>query len=283
MKFRNILFLSLFFVAGFFTNIPAAEAYYTNNTTETALMISFPTDDVIVYTVKKGDTAYSIAAAHQTTVDAIYKLNPKAEKGIKEGDRLQIPIKREPTGYSNHLIESKETLYSVAKLYKISVDDIKEANAGLNESSFRAGRTIKIPKYGTSGAALSGSTGETTEIGSAYRVQKGETLYSIGKKHNVTVNALLNANPNLRQDGLKEGAYIKIPVEESQNWQNTGPATTQGTVINLSETPYASRGETVKVGILFPFLDDKGTVEKSKLIEYYEGFLLAVKDLKGKG
>jgi len=275
MKFRNTFFLSLFFIAGCFSTLPAIETYNTTPTTLTA-----PSDNIIVYTVKKGDTVYSIAAAHNTTVEAIYKLNPKAERGIKDGDSLQIPIPREATGFSNHLIEAKETLFSVARMYSVSEDEVKKANPGLSETTFSKGKTIKIPKFSS---AAGNNASYTNEISGAYRVRKSETLYSIGKAHNVSVEALLNANPNLKQGGLKEGTYIIIPAVSSPRPSTTPVATTPVETVAVTETPYAPKGETVKVGILFPFLDNKGTVNKDKLVEYYEGFLLAVKDLKSKG
>lgn len=278
-KFKNILFLSLILLAASALNL-SAEGYNDSNIAGVTATAQAP-DAVITHTVVKGETAYSIAAAYNTTVQSIYKLNPKAEKGIKAGDKLKIERVRKVINYSSHLIETKETLYSVSRMYHISVDDLKNANPGLDEKTFSKGKTIRVPMF----------TGETTAISATatnggyanpnmeYKVQKGETLYSIGKNQGISVEALLNSNPSLKDGGLKEGMTLIIPKKQIQEPRMT--ANEQKAV--RVETPYATKGETVRVGVLLPFLDRNGSIQKEKLAEYYEGFLLAVKEMKDKG
>lgn len=272
MKLKHIFLLSFILMAC------SARLSYAHTS---SISISQNTyDDIITHTVTKGETVYSIAAAYHTTVQQIYKLNPKAEQGIKAGDKLQILKVKAITSYSNHLIEAKETLFSVSRMYKISVDDIKDANPGLTESTFSIGKTIKIPVF--NGLPSSGSLPESNTFrpDSEYKVQKGETLYSIGKANNTTVEALLNANPSLKNGGLRDGMTIIIPRAQATNTNNVSRAEYIPTSI---ETPAASKGETVRVGILLPFTDNSGSIAKEKLAEYYEGFLLAVKEMKSKG
>lgn len=228
-------------------------------------------DDIIVYTVEKGETVYSIAAAHNITVQQIYELNPNAKNGIKQGEKLKLVKGKLITGYSNHKIESKETLYSVSRLYDVSVEEIKNANPGLNESSFKVGKTIKVPKYSTVSASNSVSK-------SSYKVLKGETLYSIGLKHNISVEALLLANPMVRDNGLKEGSFLIIPSVQNQVTRTLADVSE-----SKAQTDRAKKSELVRVGMLFPFSDDNGSIQTDKLAEYYEGFLLAVKSLKETG
>jgi LysM repeat protein len=235
-------------------------ACYTNSTN----------DDITIHTVVKGETVYSIAAAYNTTVQQIYTLNPWAEKGIKAGDKLRILRVKTIIGYSNHEIEAKETLYSVSRMYYISVDDIKDANPGLNENSFNIGKIIKIPRFGNA----TGNTLSTTV--SEYRVQKGETLYSIGRRHEVSVESLLAVNSSVKETGLKEGMVLNIPGRSTSQTVNYIP-------VEQTYSTSVSKGETVRVGVLFSFTDDNSSIQKDKLAEYYEGFLLAVRDLKAKG
>ncbi len=282
MKLKNILFLSLFFIV-----VPAICA--TTNSTNNALITEYPNDDIIIHTVKKGENVYSISTAYNVSVDEIYRLNPKAEKGIKEGEKLKIPKARKATGYSNHLIEAKETLYSVSRMYRITVDDLKRANPGLDETNFYIGKTIRIPKFGIITEATADrqeSYAYTPGIEAKYKVRKGDTLYSIGKANNVTVEALLGENPALAGNGLKEGMTITIPAAKIQVTEAPAQATE---VIQtafptpLTDTPYASKGDVVRIGVVLSFLDAKATVQQNKIAEYYEGFLLAVKEMKSKG
>lgn len=275
MRIKNLFFITLFILSLGTSNVLAKDTETVNRTTIIPLEAN---DDIITHTVSQGETVYSIAAAYQTTVQEIYRLNPKAEKGIKVGQKLKIPkVTLVVSGYSSHLIEPKETLYSVARMYKISEKDIKDANPGLSESNFRSGQKIKIPQFKNPNLVPAKTT-YPSNITNSYLVQKGETLYSIGKKNNVSVDDLINANAQLKDSGLKEGMTIVIP-------NNNLPANTGNPLITstFTEAPYASKGELVKVGVLLPFLDKKGSVSKEKLAEYYEGFLLAVKQLKDKG
>jgi len=264
MNLKKIFLLSVILIAG------SAGLSLTNAiTSHTVSYTQSTNDDIIIHTVAKGETVYSIAAAYNTTVQQIYILNPWAEKGIKAGDKLRILQVKTISGYSNHEIEARETLYSVSRMYKISVDDIKDANPGLTESSFSVGKTIKIPKYGSATSGL-----PITE----YRVQKGETLYSIGRKHEVSVENLLASNPSVKENGLKEGMLLSIPGKSVQPVNNNRTFETQPEVnVNVS------KGETVRVGVLFSFTDERSSIQNDKIAEYYEGFLLAVKHLKEKG
>lgn len=247
----------------------AGMAYTTAvNLYTTPLTTTSTHDDIIIHTVAKGETIYSIAAMYNTTVQQIYAMNPAAEKGIKTGDKLRILKGKTISGYSNHLIEAKETLYSVARMYNISVDDIKDANQGLNENSFKTGKTIKIPRFGA----------PATTSGSLYSVQKGETLYSISKKHSVSVESLLVANPSIKDTGLREGMTLNIPGKASlPAYNNRRPIESE------IATKSAPKGETVRIGIFFSFTDTGSSIQKDKLAEYYEGFLLALRDMKAKG
>ena len=263
MNLKKVFLLTLVLTAAslgvFFAN--AATLHTASFSVEAAC------DDIITHTVAKGETVYSIAAKYNTTVQQIYEMNPNAEKGIKAGDKLRILKGKNISGYSNHLIEAKETLYSVAHMYNVSVDDVKDANPGLNESSFRMGKTIKIPKFDA-----------VANASSTYNVQKGETLYSISKKYNVSVESLLAANPSVKESGLKEGVALNIPGKTSlPNNDNRKPVEQQVVAEKVS------KGETARIGIFFSFTDASSSIQKDKLAEYYEGFLLALRDMKAKG
>ena len=248
--------------------------------------------EVTTYTVKKGDTVYSIAAAHNTTTEEIYRLNPDARNGIKKGNKLKIAKfrNRTATGYSNHLIEAKETLFSVSRMYNITVNELRAANAGLDESNFQIGKTIRIPKFGGETKAPVSSTTPTYTAKSStieYKVQKGDTLYGISKKYNTTVEAILVDNPSVKE-GLKEGMALKITGTANQSKEQSGISSrpiTEMTPLQPSTEKQISKKEdnVIRVGVLLPFLDNKNQGQSEKMVEFYQGFLLGVKELKEKG
>ncbi|WP_165022966.1 LysM peptidoglycan-binding domain-containing protein [Dysgonomonas sp. ZJ279] len=269
MKLRSI-FLSLIFIAGVTNGLSAKLTY-----TEPSLIdhsITGIQQDYQTHIVAKGETAYSIASAYNTTVQEIYRLNPKAEKGIKAGDKLLIPKAKEVvSGYKNHTIQSQETLYGISRQYTITIEDLVAANPGLNESTFKAGKTILIPLYDK--LVKSGFANPNIE----HKVEKGETLYSISKAYDVSIETLFNSNPSLSDKGLKEGSMLSIPRKQ------VTPLPVAVKDVAATSTIVNHKDNVVRIGILLPFLEEGGSIQKEKIIEYYEGFLLAVKELKEKG
>lgn len=100
--------------------------------------------------------------------------------------------------YILHRVEKGETSYSISKKYQIDIKELYRLNPNA-ESSLKAEDELIIPKV------------QKVEYKS-YKPQKGETVYSISKQYNTTVDDILNANPKLGTEGLKEGKAIKVPI-----------------------------------------------------------------------
>lgn len=251
------------------------------------------------YTVKVGDTAYSISKAFNITKEELYKNNAGTEDGIKIGQVLALPkpntnakdsqAKISPLNDSSssrtmqessptkiHKIQPKETLYSVAKGYNINVTDLINANKDLSEENFQIGRDINIPV--TKAVADSADFYTiTSRTGLQHVVKKGETLYGIGKEYGIGLDDLKQKNPFLN-NGLKDGSVIVIPYLDSssdKNYQRTSPG---------KYPSYFKKNDNVlRIGVLLPFNKGTKAMSKEKIAEYYEGFLLAVEDLKKEG
>lgn len=161
----------------------------------------------ISYTVKKGDSLYSIAAKYNTTVDQIKKNNNLTSNTLSIGQTLII----EDSGnkdeieecygtdyevsndYKEYVVKKGDSLYSIAKQYNVTVNDIITAN-NLTSNNLSIGQILKIPS----------KTNQTT-----YTVQKGDSLYSIATKFNTTVSALKSKN-NLTSNILSIGQKLII-------------------------------------------------------------------------
>ncbi len=151
-----------------------------------------------VYNVKNGDTLYSIAGRYGITVDSLKTANNLTSDNLKIGQKLVIPSSSTPSsGSTTYTVKSGDTLYGIASKYGISVDDIKKAN-GLSSNLLQIGQKLTIP----------GGTSSTTNT--TYTVQKGDNLYNIAQKYNVTVASIMNAN-NLNSTLLQIGQVLKIP------------------------------------------------------------------------
>ena len=102
--------------------------------------------ETITYTVKKGDTLYSIAKTYDTTVDAIKELNNLTSNTLSINTTLQIPTIKTietPTTTKTHIVEPGDTLYSLARKYNTTVDNIKRLN-NLQTNLLTVGQQILI-------------------------------------------------------------------------------------------------------------------------------------------
>ena len=156
-----------------------------------------------------------------------------------------------------HVVQGGETLYSLARLHHTTIDKILSINPGLTVESLQAGQTILLP---TGGAAESPIT---------HVVSKGDTMWNIAKRYNITVDELVAANPEMKQADykLKKGSIINIPAVTTASNSPTQTA--------------APVSKTVGIAFLLPM---KATgVEGERSVEFYRGFLMAADKLRDNG
>ncbi|SEO81400.1 LysM domain-containing protein [Flavobacterium sp. CF108] len=167
-------------------------------------------DSIIEHKIQKGETAYFIAQKYKVSVDEIYKLNPESQNGIKDNQIIKIPVhspqKINQEQQITHVVGEKETLYGLSKKYNVSVEAIQNANPIL-ASGLQVGQELVIPQ--------SASNLPKTEIIAAAKtthlVVAKESLFSIARQYNVSVQDLENLNKELLQNGLQIGQTIAIP------------------------------------------------------------------------
>lgn len=234
------------------------------------------------HTVVKGETVYSISRMYHTNVSEVYRYNPGASEGIGEGQVLTIPQKRvisevKEENYRYHTILPKETLYSVSKTYKLKPEDVMRANPGLSVETFTIGKTIRVPFF-ESYEVITPYENQTTNV--QHRVLGGETLYSIARNYGVEVNEIEHMNPML-SGGLKTNMELIIPVKRSAIEGDSRSVENEANRL-LSQNKPSQSVNVMKVGLLLPFLDESGRGHL-RLQEYYEGFLLAVEEMKNEG
>src|SRR5690554_521973 len=234
------------------------------------------------HTVISGETVYSIAKMYNTTVEEVHRLNPASREGIREGQVLTIPQRRvisevKEENYRYHTILPKETLYSVSRTYSLKPEDVMRANPGLTVETFQIGRTIRIPFFESYEVVIPYEA-QTSDI--IHKVSRGETLYSISRQYNIPVGEIEAKNPMLA-GGLKTNMELIIPVKKSSLEGTTQRLENEVNRL-LTQRQGPQRVDIIKVGLLLPFLDESGGAHY-RLQEYYEGFLMAVEDLKNKG
>jgi len=118
---------------------------------------------------------------------------------------------------------------------------------------------------------------QTTNI--THKVENKETLYSIARKYKVEVSEIERLNPSLA-GGLKANMVLIIPVKKSMLEGDSRFMENEANRLLTQNIP-SPRVDVMKVGLLLPFLDETGGGHW-RLQEYYEGFLLAVEEMKTK-
>lgn len=186
-----------------------------------------------MYTVKKGDSLYSVAQKYNTTVNEIMKLNYLTNTNLSIGQVLRIPemyFKEDEIylpNYINYTIKKGDTLYSIAKENNISIDTLIKDNSLTNNNLF-IGQVLRIRTPMSSGVEIEECFGTdyTPPVDISinyikYTVKRGDSLYSIAKTYNTTVDAIKSLN-NLTNTNLSIGQILKIPsINNASTTNNT--------------------------------------------------------------
>lgn len=258
---------------------------------------SFPalaqdTPSYILHTVEKGQSLYSIASMYGVSQADIVRLNPGSDEKIYVGGTLRIP---NTGGATFHTIAPGETLYRLTQIYGTTAKAICDANPGLSADNFRIGQVILIPATGrkTEEAQASPSTDTPQNVVLApiesrcremHKVKRRETVFSISRKYGITEEELIAANPEIKhKEKLKRGILLCIPYPAAQDSAQQKPERIPtDSELFQANAKKAERIKTIHAAIVLPFYNVAKN-ESARMVEYYEGFLMAVDSLKRTG
>ena len=173
----------------------------TSNILSTGQLLKIPSALLpeSTYIVKKGDSLYSIANKYNTTVDELKRINNLTSNILSIGQVLKLPsdkvsdVEKEENTI-NYTVQKGDSLYSIARKYSTTIDKIKDLN-NLTTNLLSIGQVLLIPT--------------NTNLETTYTVQKGDSLYSIAKKYNTTVDKLKQLN-NLTSNLLSIGQILIV-------------------------------------------------------------------------
>ena len=176
----------------------------TSNTLQIGEILRIPTKEIYeeeenIYIVKKGDSLYSIANKYNTTVEELKRINNLTSNILSIGQVLKLPsdkannVEKEENTIS-YTVKKGDSLYSIARKYDTTIDRIKDLN-NLTTNLLSIGQVLLIPT--------------DTNLETTYTVKKGDSLYSIAKKYNTTVDRLKQLN-NLTSNLLSIGQILIV-------------------------------------------------------------------------
>ena len=189
--------------------------YLTSNSLIVGQVLRIPEvytkpDDMVVpnyisYTVKKGDTLYSIAKKYGVSADTIIQDNNLKNSNLSVGQILRIrsgegevlecfgeDYNDSISNYKTYIVQKGDSLYTISRRYGVSVDDIKRVN-NLKSNTLSIGQELLIPSNDLD----------------YYTVQRGDSLYSIAKKFGISVDYLKRKN-NLTSNTLSIGQRLLL-------------------------------------------------------------------------
>ncbi|MCW4468027.1 LysM peptidoglycan-binding domain-containing protein [Flavobacterium sp. MFBS3-15] len=114
--------------------------------------------------------------------------------------------------YKKHTVKKGETITAIAKQYQVTPYDISRLNPDV-KNGLKEGSTLLIPALNK--VAVKAKETPTRVANTIHTVEPKETLYSLSKKYNVSVEDIEKANSAAIKDGLKEGQQIIIPIKGS--------------------------------------------------------------------
>lgn len=212
----------------------------------------------------------------------------------------------------SHIVLEKQTLYSIAKAYNVSIDEIYSLNPSLKETGLKKNSIILIPSAEKVEEAVTAPAAEEkdikekpvkTEKAEKQKKQKThvrkwyEDLDAIAEKYGVTVEALMKAN-NLTGRKLSNRQKLIIPdpediaaeviaendTPETQEIDSVSVETPADTLASSEDEPdwLFRPKEKVELTLILPMHTNSGNPSRNNL-DFYSGVLLAVNDLAENG
>lgn len=259
--------------------------------------------------VEPKETWYGIAREYKVPVKDLISVNASIDT-LKVGMRIVIPQVQEAErviteGYAEHTVMPQETLYGLSKKHNTTIDELLRLNPSLKDG-LKVGQVIMVPAKGNGeGNGLKVQVTDTTY--KIHKVQRKETLYSISKLYNVSLDEILSANPDF--DGhLRKGDELRIPMQSMTVRPFVKPDTViMGRPINQQAvqdiiqgkcTPIEYNNNVYNIALMIPMklemvdsirVSDQASIkpvneiESFDFIQFYEGALIAADSLTSKG
>lgn len=275
--------------AGSTVKIPVATVAAEPKKQEAVTQAQSTTEEEYYYhKVAAKQTLVTIAKQYGITANDLIRNNPELTKGITPGQVLKIPVsitnaevqkanelsekqakQMDISEYSVHPVISGETLYSLEQRYGVSHDDMLKFNPAL-QNGLKTGMKLKIPAKTAIAQVVEPVSVPNDVVLSKYKVEKGETLFSLAARFGVDVTEIKKANPSLFSRSLEAGESILIP-QQSANSGKPEASQASGAIEINSEPPQGcdpinAKNQKYKAAILLPlFLAGNENLEPTSI------------------
>ncbi|MTI87469.1 MAG: LysM peptidoglycan-binding domain-containing protein [Balneolaceae bacterium] len=211
------------------------------------------------YTVKQGETLFSISKKLEVTIAELRQWNKLGGNELNIGQELVYyktdePIRKMPETPSKPLVNTKkntantyytvksgDNLYTIARLHNMTLKQLKELN-NLRSNQIRVGQKLAVKELSVA-PSVSENEGRSTPQGafSLYTVQRGEDLNAILRKFKMTEQEFKALNTDLDVSTLDRGQKVTILLPPSRNYEN--PYLQKADLQDLGSVPVSKYGE----------------------------------------
>ena len=280
-----------------------------------------------LHTVERGETLYSLAKLYGVTQLDIIGANENlsadtlkadskvlipyrgietadSSKGVKNTDTVQS---KDDDKFAIHVVKSGDTLYSIARKYKISMAQLEEDNPTISFDKLPLGAELKVRRSEMGYASkrdldkeqrLRNKKAQENLADNEHIVRPGETLYYLSRKYGVAEDELLALNNLSSYRDIRSG--MKIIISASPTGELTAEDTnTEPIIDSLAQVDNTQlediidggdstavvealpRYSTLRMALMLPFhVRDR---VNTNYVDFYKGMMLALEELKNEG
>lgn len=196
----------------------------------------------VLHRVEQGESVYSIATKYGASMREIVAVSPEVKKGLAIGIVIKVPysgkkvvVKTDSNQNEYHIVKAGETLYSISRIYNVSVDDIMKWS-GITSSALNIDQKLKVSGNRVPDKTVVVITDRGNQI---HVVTQGEGLYGIARTYNITVDDIVKWN-QLQSTSLSVGQQLIVGIDANANYVHP-------TKIDTTQQSLSSRYEIEKI------------------------------------
>ncbi|KKE80303.1 peptidoglycan endopeptidase [Bacilli bacterium] len=210
--------------------------------------------------VQSGDSLWTIAQKHNTTVTNLKKINNLTsdliypnqvlETGSASSSSKDTASKKQESSKSTsntYTVKAGDTLSGIASKHNISLTNLMKWN-GLDTTLIFPGNVLTVSKQDSQNTKTSEKKETKVSSSTVYSVVAGDSLSKIGAKYNVSVANLKKWN-NLSSDLIYVGQKLNIAGKSSNNSSTSTSSSSSKQAGNKASVYTVKSGDTLsKIG-----------------------------------